>query len=87
MSEDRLILGTACGGDFRVIAAQTTNALETARLRCDLSPVAASALGRALTSAALLARLLVKQFAKRIFIYHSMNFLKKSVAQSLLLRL
>lgn len=61
MSGDRLILGMAGGGDFRVIAAQTTNALEEARLRCDLSPVAAAALGRAITSAVLLARLLDKQ--------------------------
>lgn len=48
-------------GDFRVIAAQTAGSLEHARLRCDLSPVAAAALGRALTSAVLLARLLDKQ--------------------------
>jgi molecular chaperone Hsp33 len=61
MSGDRLILGMAGGGDFRVIAAQTTNALEEARLRCDLAPVAAAALGRAITSAVLLARLLDKQ--------------------------
>ena len=61
MSDDRLILGMAGGGDFRVIAAQTTNALEEARLRCDLSPVAAAALGRSLTAAVLLARLLDKQ--------------------------
>jgi len=61
MCDDRLILGMAGGGDFRVIAAQTTNSLEEARLRCDLSPVAAAALGRALTSAVLLARLLDKQ--------------------------
>jgi molecular chaperone Hsp33 len=51
----------AGGGDFRVIAAQTTNTLEEARLRCDLSPVAAAALGRSLTAAVLLARLLDKQ--------------------------
>lgn len=63
MSNDRLILGMAGGGDFRVIAAQTTNALEEARLRCDLSPVAAAALGRTLTSAVLLARLLDKQLS------------------------
>ncbi len=61
MAGDRLILGMAGGGDFRVIAAQTTSALETARLRCELSPVAAAALGRAITGAALLARLLDKQ--------------------------
>ena len=57
---DRLVLGMAGGGDFRVIAAQTSGSLEHARLRCDLSPVAAAALGRALTSAVLLARLLDK---------------------------
>jgi molecular chaperone Hsp33 len=54
------VLGMAGGGDFRVIAAQTAASLEHARLRCDLSPVAAAALGRALTSAVLLARLLDK---------------------------
>lgn len=58
---DRLVLGMAGGGDFRVIAAETSGSLELARRRCDLSPVAASALGRALTSAVLLARLLDKQ--------------------------
>lgn len=58
---DRLVLGMAGGGDFRVIAAQTSGSIELARRRCDLSPVAASALGRALTSAVLLARLLDKQ--------------------------
>ncbi len=58
---DRLVLGMAGGGDFRVIAAQTAESLERTRLRCDLSPVAAAALGRALTSAVLLARLLDKQ--------------------------
>ncbi|MBI2212649.1 MAG: Hsp33 family molecular chaperone HslO [Acidobacteria bacterium] len=58
---DRLVLGMAGGGDFRVIAAQTADSIELARLRCDLSPVAAAALGRALTSAVLLARLLDKQ--------------------------
>lgn len=58
---DRLIQGMAWGGDFRVIAAQTTQAVETARLRTDLSPVATAALGRAMTGAVLLARLLDKQ--------------------------
>ncbi|MFA6955446.1 MAG: Hsp33 family molecular chaperone HslO [Thermoanaerobaculia bacterium] len=58
---DRLVLGMAGGGDFRVIAAETSGSLELARRRCDLSPVAAAALGRALTSAVLLARLLDKQ--------------------------
>lgn len=57
---DRLIQGMACSGDFRIIAAQTTQTIETARLRFDLSPIAADALGRTLTGAVLLARLLEK---------------------------
>lgn len=57
---DRLIQGMACSGDFRIIAAQTTRTIETARLRFDLSPVATDALGRSLTGAVLLARLLEK---------------------------
>jgi molecular chaperone Hsp33 len=57
---DRLILGMAEGGDFRIIAAQTTNTVETARSLLDLAPVAADALGRALTGSLLLARLLAK---------------------------
>jgi molecular chaperone Hsp33 len=58
---DRLIQGMAWGGDFRIIAAQTTQAVEEARLRSDLSPVATAAIGRAMTGAVLLARLLDKQ--------------------------
>ena len=57
---DRLIQGMACGGDFRIIAAQTTATVETAREILDLAPVAADALGRALTGSLLLARLLDK---------------------------
>src|SRR5262245_24324298 len=57
---DRLIQGMAEGGNFRIIAAQTTNTVETARSLLDLSPVAADALGRALTGSLLLARLLAK---------------------------
>src|SRR5712692_9624366 len=57
---DRLIQGMAEGGDFRILAAQTTNMVETARGLLDLSPVAADALGRALTGSLLLARLLDK---------------------------
>jgi molecular chaperone Hsp33 len=60
MNDDRLIQGMACGGDFRILAAQTTNTVETAREILDLSPVAADALGRALTGSLLLARLLNK---------------------------
>jgi molecular chaperone Hsp33 len=57
---DRIIQGMAGSGDFRVIAAQTTTAVETAREIADLSPVAADALGRAMTGSLLLARLLDK---------------------------
>src|SRR6476469_8505157 len=60
MTEDRLIQGMAGNGDFRILAAQTTNTVETAREILDLSPVAADALGRALTGSLLLARLLDK---------------------------
>jgi molecular chaperone Hsp33 len=59
-TQDRIIQGMAGSGDFRVIAAQTTIAVETAREILDLSPVAADALGRALTGSLLLARLLDK---------------------------
>ena len=57
---DRIIQGMAVDGHFRVIAAQTTTAVETAREILDLSPVAAEALGRTMTGALLLARLLDK---------------------------
>src|SRR5436305_2701725 len=57
---DRLIQGMARAGDFRIIAAQTTETVETARGVLDLAPVAADALGRALTGSLLLARLLDK---------------------------
>jgi len=60
MSDDRLIQGMAGKGDFRIIAAQTTETVETAREILDLSPVATDALGRALTGSLLLARLLDK---------------------------
>ena len=59
-SPDRIIQGMAVEGHFRVIAAQTTIAVETAREILDLSPVAADALGRAMTGSLLLARLLDK---------------------------
>ena len=57
---DRIIQGMAVEGHFRVIAAQTTTAVETAREILDLAPVAAEALGRSMTGALLLARLLDK---------------------------
>jgi molecular chaperone Hsp33 len=59
-TNDRLILGMAGGGDFRIIAAQTTDTVEMAREILDLAPVATDALGRALTGSLLLARLLDK---------------------------
>jgi molecular chaperone Hsp33 len=60
MEQDRLIQGMAESGDFRIIAAQTTQTVETARQLLDLAPVATDALGRALTGSLLLARLLDK---------------------------
>ena len=59
-TNDYIIQGMAGSGDFRVIAAQTTTAVETAREILDLAPVAADALGRAMTGSLLLARLLDK---------------------------
>jgi molecular chaperone Hsp33 len=59
-SSDRLIQGMAQGGDFRILAAQTTDTVDTAREVLDLAPVATDALGRALTGSLLLARLLDK---------------------------
>lgn len=59
-TQDRIIQGMAVEGHFRVLAAQTTTAVETAREILDLAPVGAEALGRAMTGAVLLARLLAK---------------------------
>jgi molecular chaperone Hsp33 len=60
MEQDRLIQGMAEEGNFRIIAAQTTHTVETARQLLDLAPVATDALGRALTASLLMARLLDK---------------------------
>ena len=57
---DRLIQGMTANGDFRIVAADTTKTVETARERLDLSPAATEALGKAMTGAVLLARLLEK---------------------------
>jgi molecular chaperone Hsp33 len=65
---DRLIQGMAGNGDFRILAAQTTHTAETARQILDLSPVAADALGRALTGSLLLARLLNKDLRNQYVI-------------------
>ncbi|HEX8617393.1 MAG TPA: Hsp33 family molecular chaperone HslO [Thermoanaerobaculia bacterium] len=64
-SPDRIIQGMALEGHFRVIAAKTTTAVETAREILDLAPVAAEALGRAMTGALLLARILDKDVRKQ----------------------
>ena len=61
-NHDRLIQGLAVGGDFRILAAQTTESVARVTNRLDLSPVAATALGRAMTGAVLLARLLDKHY-------------------------
>src|SRR5947207_13821512 len=71
MDQDRLIQGMAQSGDFRIIAAQTTNTVETARELLDLAPVATDALGRALTGSLLLARLLDKHVKNQ---YISLRF-------------
>ncbi len=56
----RLETGLAGAGSLRWVAVDITPALEEARLRLDLSPVSAVALGRALTGAALVQRILLK---------------------------
>ena len=71
MTDDRLIQGMAGNGDFRILAAQTTRTVETAREILDLSPVATDALGRALTGSLLLARLLDKNLRNQ---YVSLRF-------------
>ena len=70
-TQDRIIQGMAVDGHFRVLAAQTTTAVETAREILDLAPVAADALGRAMTGALLLARLLDKDIRNQ---YVSLRF-------------
>lgn len=68
---DRLIQGMAADGHFRILAAQTTTAVETAREILDLAPVAAEALGRSMTGAVLLARMLDKDVRNQ---YVSLRF-------------
>ncbi|HUO85878.1 MAG TPA: Hsp33 family molecular chaperone HslO [Thermoanaerobaculia bacterium] len=60
LAEGRLRAGLAGGGDLRWAAAELTDIVERARQRLDLSPVAAAALGRSMTGAALLLRLATK---------------------------
>ncbi len=56
-----LQLGVACNGDLRWAVADVTGPLESIRRALDLSPVAAVALGRALTAAALVLRFTTKE--------------------------
>lgn len=60
--DDKLVQAVAAGGNFRILSARTTSSVQEVTTRLDLSPVAASALGRAMTGAALLARLLDKHW-------------------------
>ena len=56
----RLEVGLAASGDLRWVAVELTPVLEEARRRLDLSPISAVALGRALSGAALLRRIVTK---------------------------
>jgi len=62
----RILRGLAGDGNLRVVAADTTDVVEEARLRHGLSPTATAALGRAMTGALLLAQLLLKTPRERL---------------------
>jgi molecular chaperone Hsp33 len=62
----RILRGLAGDGNLRVVAADTTDVVEEARLRHGLSPTATAALGRAMTGASLLAQLLLKTPKERL---------------------
>jgi molecular chaperone Hsp33 len=62
----RILRGLAGHGNLRVVAADTTDVVEEARLRHGLSPTATAALGRAMTGALLLAQLLLKTPRERL---------------------
>jgi molecular chaperone Hsp33 len=64
LARGRLQTGLAGGGSLRWAVANLSEVVETARERLDLSPVAAAALGRTMTSAALLLRLAAKTPAR-----------------------
>lgn len=55
-----LVTGLAARGDLRWVAVDLTDALEEARRRLDLSPIATVALGRALAGAVLVQRIALK---------------------------
>ena len=62
----RILRGLAGEGHLRVVAAETGDVVEEARLRHGLSPTATAALGRAMTGALLLAQLLLKTPRERL---------------------
>ncbi len=61
-----LLRGVAAAGGIRVIAADTTELVETARVRHGLAPTATAALGRTLTGALLLSHVLLKNPQDRV---------------------
>jgi molecular chaperone Hsp33 len=63
-----LISGTAADDTLRVMAADTTSIVETARVKHDTSPTATAALGRTLTASLLLAQILTKREHDRVTI-------------------
>jgi molecular chaperone Hsp33 len=65
-ADGRLQIGLAAQGTLRGVAADIGGVLEEARRRLDLSPIAAVALGRALTAAALIQRISLKVSARLI---------------------
>jgi molecular chaperone Hsp33 len=62
----RLIRGLAAQGNLRILAIESTDIAEEARVRHDLSPTATAALGRAMTGALLLSFLLSKTPKERL---------------------
>jgi molecular chaperone Hsp33 len=61
-----LISGTAANNTLRVMAADTTAIVETARVKHDSSATATAALGRTLTGSLLLAQILTKREQDRV---------------------
>ena len=61
-----LLRGVAAAGGVRVIAADTTELVEYARVRHGMAPTATAALGRTLTGALLLSHVLLKNPQDRV---------------------
>ncbi|MGE5233118.1 MAG: Hsp33 family molecular chaperone HslO [Acidobacteriota bacterium] len=76
-----LRLGVAAGGALRWAAVDLTPVVEEARGRLDLSPVAAAALGRCLSGAALLLRLAVKNAARLVLEVRGDGPLRRVIAE------